>query len=73
MLFKIFKKIAGIFMPELQRMGLDQGMLKGFGAMDHMRDTAISRHQDVLDKIGENSAIVGKMRQSQAMLQPYYS
>ena len=67
------KKIAGIFMPELQRMGLDQGMLKGFGAMDHMRDTAISRHQDVLDKIGENSAIVGKMRQSQALVQPYYS
>ena len=72
-LYQTGKKIAGIFMPELQRMGLDQGMLKGFGAMDHMRDTAISRHQDVLDKIGENSAIVGKMRQSQAMLQPYYA
>ena len=72
-LYQTGKKIAGIFMPELQRMGLDQGMLKGFGAMDHMRDTAISRHQDVLDKIGENSAIVGKMRQSQALVQPYYS
>ena len=72
-LYQTGKKIAGIFMPELQRMGLDQGMLKGFGAMDHFRDTAISRHQDVLDKIGENSAIVGKMRQSQAMLQPYYA
>ena len=65
-LYQTGKKIAGIFMPELQRMGLDQGMLKGFGAMDHMRDSAISRHQDVLDKIGENSAIVGKMRQSHA-------
>ena len=72
-LYQTGKKIAGIFMPELQRMGLDQGMLKGFSAMDHMRDTAISRHQDVLDKIGENSAIVGKMRQSQQMLQPYYA
>ena len=60
-------------MPELQRLGIDQGMMKGFGAMDHFRDTAISRHQDVLDTIGEHSAIVGKMRQSQQMLQPYYA
>ena len=72
-LYQTGKKIAGIFMPELQLMGLDQGMLKGFSAMDHMRDTAISRHQDVLDKIGENSAVVSKMRQSQQMLQPYYA
>ena len=72
-LYQTGKKIAGIFMPELQRMGLDQGMLKGFSAMDHMRDTAISRHQDVLDRIGENSAVVSKMRQSQQMLQPYYA
>ena len=72
-LYQTGKRIVGIFIPELQRMGLDQGMLKGFSAMDHMRDTAISRHQDVLDKIGENSAIVGKMRQSQQMLQPYYA
>ncbi len=60
-------------MPELQRLGVDQIMIKGFGAMDHWRDTAISRHQDVLDRIAENSAVVGKMRQSQQMLQPYYS
>ena len=72
-LYQTGKKIAGIFMPELQRLGVDQAMMKGFGAMDHMRDNAISRHQDVLDKIGENSAIVGKMRQSQALVQPYYS
>ena len=72
-LYQTGKKIAGIFMPELQRQGMDSAMMKGFGAMDHFRDTAISRHQDVLNKIGENSAIVGKMRQSQAMLQPYYS
>ena len=72
-LYQTGKKIAGIFMPELQRLGMDQAMLKGFGAMDHMRDTAISRHQDVLDKIGENSAIVGKMRQSQQTNQPYYA
>ena len=40
-MFETGKKIAGIFMPELQRMGLDQGMLKGFGAIDHFRDSAI--------------------------------
>ena len=72
-LYQTGKKIAGIFMPELQRLGWDQPIMKGFGAMDHLRDSSISRHQDVLDKIGENSAIVGKMRQSQQMLQPYYS
>ena len=59
-LYQTGRKIANIFMPELQRMGLDQGMLKGFGAMDHMRDTAISRHQDVLNMIQDNSAILGK-------------
>ena len=72
-LYQTGKKIAGIFMPELQRLGVDQAMMKGFGAMVHMRDSAITRHQDVLNKIGENSAIVGKMRQSQQMLQPYYA
>ena len=36
-----------------------------------MKDNAISRHQDVLDRIGENSAIVGKIRQSQQLVQPY--
>ncbi len=60
-------------MTELQRLGWADHMVKGFGAMEHMRDTAISRHQDVLDRIAENSAVVGKMRQSQQMLQPYYS
>ncbi len=59
-LYNVGRRVAGIFMPELNRLGLDQAMIKGFGAMDHMRDSAISRHQDVLDKIGENSAIVGK-------------
>ena len=34
---------------------------------------ALSRHQDVLDRIGENSAIVGKMRQAQTLAQPYMS
>ena len=58
-------------MPELERMGIEQHMIKGIGAMDLMRDQAINRHQDVLDRIGENSAFVGKIRQSQELAQPY--
>ena len=69
-LYQTGKKIAGIFMPELKHLGMDHAMMKGFGAMDHFRDSAITRHQDVLCKIGANSAIVGKTRQSQQMLQP---
>ena len=72
-LYQTGKKIAGIFMPELERMGIGQQMLKGFGTMDLMRDQAINRHQDVLDRIGENSAFVGKIRQSQQLAQPYMS
>ena len=72
-LYQTGKRIASIFMPELAGIGMDKPMMQAFGAMDHMRDTAISRHQDVLDKIGENSAIVSKMRQSQQMIQPYYA
>ena len=72
-LYQTGKKIAGIFMPELERMGVGQQMLKGFGTMDLMRDQAINRHQDVLDRIGENSAFVGKIRQTQELAQPYMS
>ncbi len=66
-------KFGGIFMPELHRLGLTDHVVKGFGAMDHLRDTAISRHQDVLNRIVENSSVIPKIRQSQQMLQPYYS
>ncbi len=72
-LYSTGKRVAGIFMPELAHLGADQAVFKGFRAMDHMRDTAISRHQDVLDRIKENSDVIGKVRQSQQMLQPYYS
>ena len=72
-LYQTGKKIANIFMPELERMGIGQQMLKGFGTMDLMRDQAINRHQDVLDRIGENSAFVGKLRQTQELAQPYMS
>ena len=50
---------------------MDNVFFKGIGAMDKMRDTAISRHQDVLDHIGENFALVGNIRQSQQMMRPY--
>ena len=70
-MFETGKKIAGIFMPELERMGVSHPLFKGIGAMDKMRDSAISRHQDVLDHIGENSALAGKIRQTQQMMQPY--
>ncbi len=72
-LYQVGKRVAGIFMPELQRRATTQAMVKGFGVMEQFRDYAISRHQDVLDKIGEHAAIVGKMCQRQQMLQPYYS
>ena len=72
-LYQTGKQIAGIFMPELERMGMGQHMMKGIGAMDLMRDQAVNRHQDVLDRIGENSAFVGKIRQTQQLAQPYMS
>ena len=54
-------------MPELKNLGLDDRITQGFSALDSMRDSAISRHQDVLDRISENNQILGKMRQAQAL------
>ena len=59
-------------MPELHRLGWADHMVKGIGAMDHMRGTTISRQQDVLDRIAENASAIPKLRHSQQMLQPYY-
>ena len=72
-LYQTGKQIASIFMPELKNLGLDDRITQGFSAMDSMRDNAISRHQDVLDRISDNSAILGKMRQAQTLVQPYMS
>ena len=72
-LYQTGKQIASIFMPELKNLGLDDRITQGFSALDSMRDSAISRHQDVLDRISDNSAIVGKMRQAQTLAQPYMS
>ena len=49
---------------------MDSRVMQGLGAMDKMRSGMINRHQDVLDHIGENSALVGKIRQTQQMMQP---
>ena len=72
-LYQTGKQIASIFMPELKTLGLDNRITQGFSALDSMRDNAISRHQDVLDRISDNSAILGKMRQAQTRAQPYMS
>ncbi len=43
----------------------------GIGALDQLRDMGISKHQDVVDKIQHNAAIVRDMRDAVAPLQPY--
>ena len=72
-LYQTGKRIASIFMPELNALGMDKHMMQGFGAVDNMMYKGIQRHQDVLNQISDNSAILGKLRQAQTMAQPYMS
>ena len=72
-LYETGKKIAGIFMPELNHLGLSKPMMQGFSAVDNMMHKGVQRHQDVLNMIQDNSAILGKLRQAQGMAQPYMS
>ena len=72
-LYQTGKRIASICMPELGAIGMDKPMMQASGAMDHMRDQGIQRHQDVLNRIQDNSAILGKLRQARGMAQPYMS
>ena len=60
-------------MPVLDKMHpeLAPRINAGLGAMDRLRDTAVSHHDDVLAKIKENSDMVAQMRQAVAPLQPY--
>ena len=67
------KRIASVFMPELNALGMDKYAMQGFGAVDNMMHKGIERHQDVLNQISDNSAILGKLRQAQTMAQPYMS
>ena len=69
------KKVAGLMMPVLDRMHpeLAPRLNAGLGAMDRLRDTAVSHHDDVLSKIRENASVVSDMRNAMAPLQPYMS
>ena len=70
-LYQTGKRIASIFTPEFNALGLDKPMMQAFGAMDHLRVRGIHRDLDVLIWIQVNSAILGKLRQAQGMAQPY--
>ena len=72
-LYQTGKKIAGIFMPELNHLGLSKPMMQGFSAVDNMMHKGVQRHQDMLNMLQDNSAILGKLRQAQGMAQPYLS
>ena len=72
-MYQTGKQIASIFQPEMAHMGLDKFVHGGFSALDQMRDSAISRHTDVLDRIRDQSQILDKMRQAQTLAQPYMS
>ena len=50
-LYQTGKKIASIFMPELNALGMDKYAMQGFGAVDNMMHQGIQRHQDVLNQI----------------------
>ncbi len=63
-------------MPALDRHGMTgvaSAIGQGFGAMDALRDHGIQRHQDVLNKLQENSDILANIRKVPAMVQPHYS
>ena len=72
-LYQTGKKIAGIVMPELNALGMSKPMMQGFSAVDNMMHKGVQRHQDVLNMLQDNSAILGKLRQAQSMAQPYMS
>ncbi len=72
-LYQTGKRIASVLMPELNHLGLDKHVMHGFGAMDGMMYKDIQRHQDVLNQISDNSALLGKLRHAQTLAQPYMS
>ena len=72
-LYHTVKRIASLFMPELDAIGVGEHMRGGFGAMDHMRDRAIQRHSDVLDRLRDNSDVIGRLREAKTFAQPYLS
>ena len=67
------RKVAGLMMPVLDKLHpeIAPQLNAGLGAMDRLRDTAVSHHDDVLAKIKENADMVSQMRNAMAPLQPY--
>ena len=76
-LFETGEKVAGLFMPAMDpdRMlpGAQQAMMGGIGRMDRMRDNVVSGHQEVMDRIRQNSDLVAAARAAKPMLQPCLS
>ncbi len=73
-LYQTGKKIAGMFMPALDRHGMTGAAAaigQGFGAMDALRDRGIQRHQDVISKLHENADILANIRKVPSMVNPY--
>ena len=71
--YHVGKKVAGLMMPVLDKMHpeIAPRLNAGLGAMDRLRDTAVSHHDDVLAKIQYNADMVSQMRNAMAPLQPY--
>ena len=67
------RKVAGLMMPTLDKLhpALAPRINAGLGALDNLRDTAVSHHDHVLDRIRENASMVSDMRNAMAPLQPY--
>ena len=69
-LFETGKKVAGRFMPAMDRLapGAQQAMMGGIGRMDRARDDLVAGHQGFIQR---NSDIVAAARAAKPMLQPY--
>ena len=74
-LFETGKRVAGLFMPAIDRLapGAIPHMMKGIGVADRVRNDMVAGHQGMLDKIHQNSDIVAAARAARPMLQPYLS
>ncbi len=69
------KKVANLFMPAMDRISpqIASGVQGAMGAVDQLRDQGIARHQDVINRIGENADLVKAWREAKPLVQPYFS
>ena len=67
------RKVAGLMMPVLDKMHPDLAprLNAGIGALDRLRDTAVSHHDDVMAKISHNASMVKDMRDAFQPVQSY--